>query len=171
MNSNDWKGILGAIAPTIATALGGPMAGAAVGALSQKLLNKPDGTVDELAPVIAQANPETLLKIKEADRDLKLGLANAGIKIEEITAADRNSARDREIKTGDKTTRVLAYAYTIGYFVTLGFVMKTGVVPEMKDIVMVLLGVLTAAQAQILNYYFGSSAGSAQKTALMATKS
>lgn len=168
MNSKDWKGVLGAIAPTIATLLGGPLAGAAVGALSTALLNKPDGTEDELAPIIAGASPEVLLKIREAEKELKLGLANAGVKLEEISALDRNSARDREIKVGDRTTKILAYAYTIGYFVVLGVVMKTGVNPEMVNIIMVLLGVLTAAQGQIMNYYFGSSSGSAQKNNLMA---
>ena len=166
----NWKDVLGAIAPTIATALGGPLAGAAVGALSKAVLGRPDGTEDDLAPLIQQAGPDTLLKIREAEKELKLGLAAAGVKLNEIEAADRNSARDREIKTGDKTTRNLAYAYTIGYFVVLGVVMKTGVDQTMINIVMVLLGVLTAAQAQIMNYYFGSSSGSAQKNTMLAKR-
>lgn len=163
----NWKDILGAVAPTLATVLGGPLAGAAVGALSKALLGKDDGTEEELAPLIAQANPETLLKIKEAEAALKLGLANAGVKLEEIAGADRASARDREVKTGDKTTKILAYAYTIGYFAIFATMMKTGVDPQMLNIVMVLLGVLTAAQGQIMNYYFGSSSGSAQKNELL----
>ena len=165
---NDWKEILQAVAPTLATVLGGPLAGAAVGALSTALLGKPGGTEQELAPLIVNANPDILLKIKEADKELKLGLANAGIKLEEISAMDRDSARGREVKTGDKTTKILAYAYTIGYFVIFATMMKTGVSDQMENIVMVLLGVLTAAQAQIMNYYFGSSSGSAQKNDLLA---
>lgn len=163
----NWKDILGAVAPTLATVLGGPLAGAAVGALSKALLGRDNGTEEELAPLIAQANPETLLKIKEAEAALKLGLANAGVKLEEIAGADRASARDREVKTGDKTTKILAYAYTIGYFAIFATMMKTGVDPQMLNIVMVLLGVLTAAQGQIMNYYFGSSSGSAQKNELL----
>lgn len=170
MSKVDWKQILGAVAPTVATALGGPLAGAAVGALSSKLLGKPDGTEDELAPIIQQANPDTLLKIKEAEKELKLGLAAAGVKLEEIEAADRNSAREREVKTGDNTNRNLAYAYTVGYFVVLGVVMKTGVDQSMENIIMVLLGVLTAAQAQIMNYYFGSSSSSARKNEILSAK-
>lgn len=169
MNSAEWKGVLGAVAPTIATLLGGPLAGAAVGALSTALLGKPDGTEAELAPLVASAAPDILLKIKEAEKELKLGLANAGVKLEEVAALDRGSARDREVKTGDRTTKILAYAYTLGYFLVLGVVMKTGVDPDMVNIIMVLLGVLTAAQGQIMNYYFGSSSGSAQKNQLMAS--
>lgn len=167
---SNWKEILGAVAPTIATVLGGPLAGTAVGALSQALLGKPNGTEEELAPLIQQANPDTLLKIKEAEKELKLGLATAGVKLEEIEASDRANAREREVKTGDHTNRNLAYAYTIGYFAALWVTMKTGVAPSMENIVMVLLGVLTAAQAQIMNYYFGSSSGSAKKNDLLAQK-
>lgn len=167
--SNKFMEVLGAIAPTLATLLGGPLAGAAVGALSTALLGKPDGNEAELAPLIVSANPDILLKIKTVEKELKLGLANAGVKLEEISTLDRNSARDREVKTGDKTTKVLAYSYTIGYFIVLGVVMKTGVDQDMVNIIMVLLGVLTAAQGQIMNYYFGSSAGSAQKNTLMAS--
>lgn len=163
-----WKEVLGTIAPAVATLLGGPFAGLAVGALSKKLLNKEGGTVEELAPLIQQASPDTLLKIKEVEAELKLGLANAGIKLEEIAGADRASARDREVKTGDSTTKILAYVYTAGYFATLYVCMKTGVAAEMKDTVLVLLGVLTAAQTAIMGYYFGSSSGSARKNDLMA---
>ena len=168
MAKSNWKDILGAIAPTIATVLGGPLAGAAVGALSKSLLGHEKGTEEELGPLIVGANPETILKIKEADNELKLGLAAAGVKLEEIAASDRISARDRETKTGDRTTKILAYAYTIGYFAIFATMMKTGVDNQMESIVMVLLGVLTAAQGQIMNYYFGSSSGSAQKSELLA---
>jgi len=163
-----WKTILGTIAPTIATVLGGPLAGTAVGVLSKALLGKDTATEDELAPLIQNASPEIILKIKEADKDLKLGLAASGVKLEEIAALDRDSARSREVKTGDRTTKILAYAYTVGYFAIFAVMMKTGVNEQMQNIVMVLLGVLTAAQAQIMNYYFGSSSGSAQKNGLLA---
>lgn len=167
MNTNDWKGVLEAVAPTIATALGGPLAGGAVAALSNALLGHDKGTVDELSPLVAGASPEVLLKIKNADLEYKTGLINAGVRLQEVEAADRDSARKRETETKDNTTKILAYAYTIGYFVTLAFVMKTGVRPEMENIVMVLLGVLTAAQAQIMNYYFGTSASSARKDSVV----
>ena len=36
--------------------------------------------------------------------------------------------------------------------------------PEQKEIIIYILGVLSAAVTQILGYYFGSSSGSAQKS-------
>ena len=47
----DWKSIVKVVAPTIATGLGGPLAGLATKALSEVLLGKSDGTEDEVARV------------------------------------------------------------------------------------------------------------------------
>ena len=47
--------IVKTVAPTIATAMGGPLAGMAVRTLSETLLGKPDGTEAELAAAAAAA--------------------------------------------------------------------------------------------------------------------
>ena len=167
MNSNDWKSIIGAVAPTIATILGGPVAGTAVGALSAALLGKPDGSQEEIAAVVQTATPEVLAKIKQAEADLKTALANAGVRIEEIAAADRASARNREIQTKDPTVKWLAVAYTLIYFAVLWAVWQYEVPDSLHDTLTILIGVLTAAQASIMNYYFGSSSGSDAKTAIL----
>jgi hypothetical protein len=167
MNSQDWKNIVGAVAPTIATILGGPVAGTAVGALSTALLGRPDGSEAEIAAAVSTATPEVLAKIKQADAELKTALANAGVRIEEIAAQDRANARAREIQTKDPTTRRLAILYTLIYFAVLWAVWQFEVPDSMHDTLNVLIGVLTAAQAAIMNYYFGSSSGSDSKTQIL----
>ena len=164
---SDWKDVIKAVAPTIATVLGGPLAGAAVSALSTAVLGKEGGSQEELAAAISGASPDILARIKEADVKLKTDLANAGVKLEEIAATDRASARQREIALKDPTTKILAIAYTVAYFGCLWAVWQNGIPEDAKDVLITLLGVLTAAQATIMNYYFGSSKGSADKTALM----
>jgi len=165
---SDWKNIIGAIAPTIATALGGPLAGMAVKAVSAAVLGKPDGTDEELLQAIN--NPEALLKIKEADNAFKKQMVDAGVNLEKIAQEDRSSARQREVQTQDPTVKRLAYLYTAGYFGSLWAVWQYGMPVDMKDILIGLLGVLTAAQATIMTYYFGSSAGSAAKNLLLGKK-
>ena len=166
--SGNWKEVIGAVAPTIATVLGGPLAGIAVKALSSAVLNKPDGTEDEVSQAILTGNTDVLARIKEAEAKLKSDLANAGVRLEEIAAQDRASARTRETSLKDPTVKILAIAYTIAYFGCLWAVWQYGIKTESKDVLITLLGVLTAAQATIMNYYFGSSAGSAAKTNIMA---
>ncbi len=167
MNTEDWKNVLRTVAPGIAALLGGPLAGTAVGALSEALLGKKGGTEAELAPLIAAGSPDILAKLKQIDAELTSKLADAGIQVQELENADRASARQREATSGDKTTRNLAYAYTVGYFAIVWCCWKFGIPKEAHDLLTMLLGVLTAAQAAIMNYYFGSSAGSEQSKALV----
>lgn len=163
----DWKKILGTVAPTLATVLGGPLAGMAVGAISKAVLGKEDGTEAELAEVLASPNPEVLAKLKQLDVDFKVQMKKLDIDLEALHAADRDSARKREAETKDPTVRRLAYIYTFLYFLVLWAVWKYPIPPESKDLLMILLGVLTGAQVQILNYYFGSSKGSSNKDAVL----
>lgn len=168
MNTNDWKGVIGAVAPTIATVLGGPLAGAAVGALSRALLGKENGTEAELAPLITGASPDTLLKIKQVEAELTTGLANAGVQLEDIAARDRDSARRMAQDTKGMMTAGLAVAYTFAYFASLWIVWRYGLgaadsMEASRDLLQTLLGALSAVQLQIMNFYFGSSSASKEK--------
>jgi hypothetical protein len=169
MNST-WRDVIQAVAPGLAGILGGPLAGVAVKALSTAILGKADGTEAEVEQAVLSGGSDVLARIKEADAKLQSDLAAAGVKLEEISASDRASARIRETTSQDNTTKILAVAYTVAYFGCLWAVWKFGIPSESKDLLQTLLGVLTAAQATIMNYYFGSSAGSAQKTNLLADK-
>lgn len=79
---------------------------------------------------------------------------------------DRKDARGREIKTGDKTPRNLAYLVTAGFFGTLAAVMTGHVKPD-TEVILILLGSLGTAWTGIIAYYFGSSAGSKAKDDLL----
>ena len=68
----DWKSIVKTVAPILATALGGPLAGAATSAISQALLGKKDGTETEIATILQTASPETLLALKKANQDFEV---------------------------------------------------------------------------------------------------
>lgn len=163
----DWKGFLGSIAPTFATALGGPMAGMAVKALSGALLGHEDGTEADIGLAMANASPSDILKIKEADNSFKLEMERIGVDLEQIAANDRNSARNREIQTKDNAPKILAGVIVAGFFITLGTVAFATIPDKAMPAINILLGSLTALLIQVGNYYFGSSAGSKQKTAML----
>lgn len=96
---------------------------------------------------------------------VKAQLATSAIEWYKVEYADRDSARQRESATQDKTVRQLAWVYTGGYFALLGAILSGYAVvpPPLSSVVDVLLGVLTAGQYSVLSYYFGSSSGSANK--------
>ena len=145
-------------APGLATALGGPLAGMAVSALSKQL-----GVKDEVNAVMKAINndPEAEAKIKQLEHD----------KFKAILA-DKANARDREARVVESenaplinkiVTPALALGVTGLSFVLFAVLMFVEVKPEAKDILIYILGVLSAAVTQILSYYFGSSVGSKDK--------
>ena len=156
------------VAPSIASAVGGPLAGMATKAISEALLGKPDGTEEELAQAATKATPEQLLALKKAENDFALQMRELDIDLERIAGADRDSARNREIKTKDWTPKLLAGGITIGYFGVL-FYMLTHGLPTTggSEAMLVMLGTLGTAFGGVMAYYFGSSAGSKEKTEAM----
>jgi hypothetical protein len=91
----------------------------------------------------------------------------------EAMGKEMESARNREIQiaTSDAApmlnkivTPVLALG-TVGLtFILFGVIIFTDVDAESKDILIYVLGALTSAVTMVLGYYFGSSAGSKEKS-------
>ncbi len=164
MNSNDWHKIIATVAPVLATALGGPLAGVAVGAIAKGIL--PDGTdptPDNVAAAVMSATPDTLIKLKQIELDFAKSMSDAGIKLEEIAANDRDSARKREVETKDSTTKVLAYVIVGAFIWVVGFTLA-GYTTVDSVLAGTLIGYLSAKAELVSSYYFGSSAGSQRKT-------
>lgn len=153
--------ILKASAPMLATAVAGPLGGAAVGMIADKL-GLDDKTVEGVTAALT-GNPANLENIKEMD-----------LEFAKIDAADRDSARNREAAiavnehapTINKiVTPVLALGVVSLSFILFAVLIFVEVKPDAKDILIYILGVLSAAVTQILSYYFGSSQGSKDKSA------
>lgn len=163
----DWKSIVGTVAPTLATALGGPLAGLATQFIGG-LFGLGDGVNEaDVMSAVKGATPDDLLKLKNADNDFKLKIAALGIDLEKIAADDRNSARNREIQTKDRIPGVMALGVTLGFFGLLFWMMGNAPPDGSKDVLNIMLGALGAAWTSIVAYYFGSSAGSAKMKDIM----
>lgn len=164
----DWKSIIGTVAPGLATLLGGPLAGTAVGAITQALGLGPDTSEAQLAAAVKNATPEQLLAIKKADQDFAIRMRELDLEPEKLAGVDRASARDREARTGDTLTpRTLAVAVTVGFFGVLGYLMVYGAPKQGGDALLIMLGSLGTAWAGIMAYYFGSSSGSRENQATL----
>ena len=156
------------VAPSIASAVGGPLAGMATKAISEALLGKPDGTEQELLQAVDRATPEQLLALKKAEQEFAVQMRELDIDLERISMADRDSARSREVQTKDWTPKVLAGLITVGYFGALFYMLRNGL-PQHggSEAMLVMLGTLGTAWGGVVAYYFGSSAGSRAKDELM----
>ena len=170
--SVDWKDVIGAVAPTIATALGGPLAGAAVKTLSNVLLGHENGSEGDLAAAIGTASPDTLAQIKKAEADFQIRMRELEIDVDRIAAADRDSARKRESSTGDFWTPRVIGGLTLLAFIWSVWAVLSGYVQGLTDpaivgIIGTLIGYVSAKADQVVSYYFGSSSGSRDKTQAM----
>lgn len=165
----DWKKILGTVAPVLATAAGGPLAGVVTKTLAAGLLERPDASQEEVEQAVANASPETLIKLKEIDAKFQNDMAQVGIDFEKIASEDRANARAREVSSGDHwTPRILAAVIVTGYFAVQWYILSHAVPVEQREIVMRSMGVLDTALGLTLGYYFGSSSGSKLKTEALA---
>lgn len=164
-----WKDVLAQVAPTIATAFGGPMAGAATAWLGGKLLGKDGATQDDIAA--AMGNPDTLLKLKQLELDYQAHLKELGIKLEELDTSDRNSARQLAIARGIYPQVGISLLFLGGYFGLMAAIIAgwARIPAEYHDLAVTLIGVLTAGVPQVLNFWLGSSHGSQQKDATLAS--
>lgn len=168
----DWKATLATVAPAIASALGTPVAGVAVSA-GLKLFGieaQAGNEEEQLAEAVRRAGPEELRKLREADQQFAKDMKALDIDLARIDQADRSSARDLAKAKGMAPQLTLSIVYTIAYGVVLYCFMAGKIhVPESQQILFgSLIGILTAAQVQILNFWFGSSSGSKEKTAALA---
>jgi hypothetical protein len=91
----------------------------------------------------------------------------------EAMGKEMESARNREIQiaTSDAApmlnkivTPVLALGTVALTFILYGIIIFTDVDEQSKDILIYVLGALTSAVTMVLGYYFGSSAGSKEKS-------
>lgn len=156
------------IAPTLATALGGPLAGVAVDAIGAAL-GWQDATKEKVVEALShgQLSGDQVLALKQAELDLKAKEQELGFKFAELDIRDRDSARQREMAVKDNTNTILAFT-VVGAFVALVAGTMLGWAKVDSALAGTLVGYLSAKAEQVLAYYFGSTKGSSEKTRLLA---
>lgn len=175
----DWKQIVREAAPAVGAALIGPAGGAALAFLGERLLGKPQAGEAEVAAAVGDLPPKERLELRRLEADFAARMAALGVDLErlnaqheQIAAQDRASARERQMRLGDRTPQVLAYLYTGAFFLVLVSQLAFGVFNvQLNDKVLrtldITTGVLFAFVMASKDYFLGSSAGSARKTELI----
>jgi hypothetical protein len=152
------------IAPTIASALGGPLAGLAVSALSKALDIAPD-TVNDIITT-GKLNADQLAQVKIAEIELQKQAQSLGLNFAEIEEKNQESARNMQIATQSKIPAILASITTVGFFGILILLFFNKVDPT-NNALMIMLGSLGTAWTGVIGFYFGSSAGSQAKDQML----
>lgn len=160
-------GVVAAVAPTIATALGGPLAGLAVKAISNLFLGHDAGSMQDIVNALSGATPDQLTALKKIDADFKIQMEQLNIDLERIAADDRDSARQMQMSTRDWIPRALAIGVTLGFFGILAVMAFHGMPPTGNEAFLLLLGSLATSFTSIISFYYGSSSGSRAKDDLI----
>jgi len=156
----DW---LKTLAPTIASCLGGPLAGLAVEAVSKAIGVDPNQVQDTINS--GKLTADQIASIQAAEVQLKLKAQEMGLNFEELAVQDRKSAREMQTTTRSWIPPLLAIIITVGFFGILVGMMSGKVTSS--DALMLLLGSLGTAWTGVISFYFGSSASSQNKDALL----
>ena len=144
--------LLKGAAPLLATAVAGPLGGAAISAIAGKF--GVSDSVEAVAKAIA-GDPQAAQKLA----DLELEYAK-------MDSVDRDSARKRESEIATSASapwysKMVTPALALGVFIlwaTVNILLLNNNIPDaMREIVIRMLGSLDAANMLILSYYFGNS--------------
>jgi len=152
------------VAPTIATALGGPLAGLAVTAISKAIGISEDDV--EKTMNAGKLSADQIVQLKIAEIEFEKQAQELGLNFEKLATDDRKSARDLQATTRSVIPAILSMLVTIGFFGILIWLMvhpaDTANTP-----LMIMLGSLGTAWTGIIAFYFGSSAGNSRKDEML----
>jgi hypothetical protein len=155
---------LAQIAPTIASALGGPLAGLAVTALC-KAMSLNESEVNGIIQT-GKLSADQIAQVKLAEIELQRQAQELGLDFEKLAVADSVSARNMEIATQSHIPAILASITTVGFFGILTLLFFNKVDPT-NNALMIMLGSLGTAWTGVIGFYFGSSHGSQMKDQLL----
>lgn len=172
-------------APTLAgvltaTGVGAPI-GAAVGAagvLARTFGLGGDAKPEDVLKAIT-SDPEIALKARMADQAYSLELRKQEIEELKARLADVQSARGRQIESEKLTGKRDINLYALAWLIVGGFFLLTGgllyfsyqgkPIVDSSGVLFMLLGTLATGFGMVLQYFFGSSKGSADKSQELAS--
>jgi len=159
------KKIIFAVAPALASALGGPLAGTAVNALSSVIFDRPDASEEEIGLSLERATPELLAKIKQADQEFSLALKALDCDLEKTYLSDVADARDKNSQ--NSSVFWLGVVILFIFLITITMVMVLASYQKINEpysmILSAIIGYVSSNATQVVSYFFGSSRGSQEK--------
>jgi len=159
------------VAPILGNAIL-PGVGGIAGALLAEALGV-ENDPEKIDIALTNATPEQIAKIKELEYAHKEKLITLGLEKDRLYLADVQSARQREISivqaTGKKDINQYILAWTIisAFSLLCSFLLFNSIPTGQSDVVYLLFGGLVSGFTTVINYFFGSSKGSADKNVML----
>jgi len=166
----DWKNILSKVAPTVASALGGPLAGEIVSTIGE-LFGITEPTQDKIRAAIEQGQltGQQIADLKTLELRLQAEERERGFRYTELEFKDRDSARRANVDGG--TMGRLFWLSVLLLVITLGselVVLFNGYPDSVQEVIVGrVLGLMDAVAMMVLAFWYGTSSGSVRKTDLL----
>jgi hypothetical protein len=153
MKFNAIKSLVGAFAPTIGKALGGPLGGAAAQTIAAVLGCEPDER--SLTAAISNATPEQLAEIKKAELNFERQMKELDVDVFKLETEDAQNAR--QAFKGDWTPKIIAVSLVIFFGGYIALVTLQDPAANDDGIVNLVLGYLGGLVSSIISFYYGAS--------------
>jgi len=150
---NKLKSLLGAFAPTLGAAIGGPLGGQA-GQIISKVLGVPNNP-KSLEQAMNNLTAEQMIELKKAEQDFEVQMKELEVDVFALEVQDTQDARGKFSK--DWTARVMGIA-TVGGF--LGYIFLVTLQPPEQNseaLINLVLGYLGGLASAVISFYFGAS--------------
>ena len=150
----------------------GPVGNLAASILG-KVLSVENPTPETVTKALEQATltPDQQAALQQGEQQYQAQLQAMGFQhVEEVLALqeeDRASARNMQIQTRSKLPAYLAAAAVVTLLACIALLAFVNLPASGRDAILILLGAVVASYKDVYGYVFGSSAGSAEKTAAL----
>ena len=146
------KSVLGALAPTLGAAVGGPLGGQA-GAIISKVLGVPNNP-KSIETAMNNITSEQMVELKKAEKDFELQMKQLEVDIYKLETEDIQDAREKF--SNDWTPKFLGVLCLVGFFGYIGMVTLYPQPDSSDDIVMLVIGSITGIATAVISFNFGS---------------
>ena len=157
--------ILTSLVPNLIGGLAGGLTGAAVKVLEDVGIKLPesDDPKAELEKIIATADPEVLMKLRQADNDFKLQMQKMKLDLTKLGNESTEGARQMQMKTGGKLVPYMGVFILLAAFIAVFSLLFVDFPAANRDLINIFLALIVGYGSNVVTFYFGSSEGSRAK--------
>lgn len=167
--STSWLETLKLYLPYIGGAVGGPVASLAIKAGIVALGGKEDDAKGDIKPLdilkdlVINASHDVIGNAQKSDLQFKEDMAKINIRLEEVHAKDRISARDLAKSAGAIWHHLVGISLVAANIGVLFWILNYGIPSDSSQVVLIIIGILQGWGGAYLLFLYGSSKGSKDK--------
>jgi hypothetical protein len=147
------KNIVGALAPTLGAAIGGPL-GSQAGQILSSVLGVPNHP-KSIENAVQNITAEQMLALKKAEKEFEVQMKELEVDVFRLETEDIQDAREKF--ENDWTPKILGISCAVGFFSYIAIITLYPQPEANDDVTMIVIGAITGIFTSVISFYFGSS--------------